>query len=296
MIQSMTGFGKSCNTIGNKTITVTIKTLNSKQQDTYIRIPSLYKDNEIEIKSIILDRLFRGKIDCSITIDESAVTAVYDIQPINKDIISYYVDVINELSLSNPNIEFPNWVDIMKLPGVLSPKQEKVINEAIQEDLECLYNSIKEAVEQVVIFRKQEGEMLYSVIKENIKNISNLLLSIDRPEKERIALLRERIEGSIQKVTSEYDKNRFEQEMIYYIERIDINEEKTRLDNHLKYFIETLDNDDISKGKTLGFIAQEIGREINTLGSKSNNAEMQQIVVNMKDNLEQIKEQILNVL
>lgn len=298
MIQSMTGFGKSIKSFGTKNISITVKALNSKQQDLFLKMPSVYKDYELELRSIIGEKLLRGKIECFITLDETnkANSDVYDI---SSEALAYYMDNIEAFIKSNnrENIvpQNPFWTDLLRLPGVMKAKQEEE-EETSEEELNFLKETLNEALDELIKFRIQEGKMLEAVLSDNINNIILLSKEIERPEAERIKILRERIEESLAKVQVDYDRNRLEQEMIYYIEKIDINEEKTRLSNHLTYFMDTLSQENIGQGKTLGFIAQEIGREINTMGSKSNNAEMQQIVIKMKDHLEQIKEQILNIL
>lgn len=298
MIQSMTGFGKCIKSFGTKNISITVKALNSKQQDLFLKMPSVYKDYELELRSIIGEKLLRGKIECFITLDETnkANSDVYDI---SSEALAYYMDNIEAFINSNnrENIvpQNPFWTDLLRLPGVMKAKQEEE-EETSEEELNFLKETLNEALDELIKFRIQEGKMLEAVLSDNINNIILLSKEIERPEAERIKILRERIEESLAKVQVDYDRNRLEQEMIYYIEKIDINEEKTRLSNHLTYFMDTLSQENIGQGKTLGFIAQEIGREINTMGSKSNNAEMQQIVIKMKDHLEQIKEQILNIL
>lgn len=296
MILSMTGFGKSSNTVGNKTISVTIKTLNSKQQDISIKMPSAYKDLELEIRNILGENLTRGKIDCNIFVENNELN-ISDLQQINTEAVDYYFNIIKELSdkYQSKYVESPKWTDILRMPGVTSSRASENI-QIEKDEIDCILKTISEALSEVYDFRKQEGEVLMSVLLNNVNEISNLLCLIEKPENERIEYLRNKIEEYLSKVDLNYDRNRFEQEMIYYIEKLDINEEKTRLKNHLEYFVNTINDENARQGKTLGFIAQEIGREINTMGSKSSNAQMQQIVVKMKDNLEQMKEQILNVL
>ena len=296
MILSMTGFGKASNTVGSKTISVTIKTLNSKQQDISVKMPSLYKDLELDVRNILSDNLTRGKIDCNIFV-ENNVQSTSELQQVDTVAIDYYFGIIKELTDKYPEkyVDAPKWTDILRMPGVSTVKTSDNM-QVEKEEVECLFKTISDALVEVKNFRKQEGDVLESVLFNNIKEISRLLSLVDKPENERIESLRNKIEEYLLKVDVNYDKNRFEQEMIYYIEKLDINEEKTRLKNHLEYFVETIKDENAGQGKTLGFIAQEIGREINTMGSKSANAQMQQIVVKMKDNLEQIKEQILNVL
>ncbi|MFR9166737.1 MAG: YicC/YloC family endoribonuclease [Dysgonomonas sp.] len=291
MIQSMTGFGKATAETANRKITVEIKSLNSKQLDLSVRIPSLYREKEMDLRNLIARRLERGKIDFSIYIENIGTESS---SQINQNIIEGYYKQIKE-SAQNLGIDVPSdWFQILlKLPDALKHEIQEI------DDREWLNveKTIDEAISQLEVFRKQEGEMLYKLFNEKISNISDLLLKIEPFETERTDKIKQRINESLQKIESfDYDKNRFEQEMIYYIEKLDINEEKSRLRNHLNYFLETLKITGSGQGKKLGFIAQEIGREVNTMGSKSNHAEMQKIVVQMKDELEQIKEQVLNVL
>lgn len=296
MVYSMTGFGKAIGSFNNKNIVVIIKTLNSKQQDISLKIPSLYKEIELDIRNILSDNLIRGKIDCCITIEEIN-NNYHNLPEIDYFVLDHYITEIVKLSNRNKDFSLPSWTDLMKMPGVMLSKQDKLDSKELSiEEVNIVKCTLNEALHELNNFRHQEGVMLYNVLKLNISNISKLLKKIELSEVERINLIRERITESMEKVVLDFDKNRFEQELIYYIEKIDINEEKNRLKNHLTYFLETLNSSKIGQGKTLGFITQEIGREINTMGSKSYNADMQKRVVQMKDFLEQIKEQVLNVL
>ncbi len=290
----MTGVGKATAHYQNRAITVFVKTLNSKQLDISSRIPACYREREIEIRNLIAEALVRGKVELSISVDETA-SALAGVQQINEEALRYYSEQINRifptLSLETPTIE-----SLLRLPGVLVTTESSVY-ELSHEEWSILRQAVLVALEGVQAFRRQEGVMLEEVLARRIDNIAELMLGIDLPESQRIEAIRLRIAEALQKVAPEgYDRGRLEQEMIYYIEKLDINEEKDRLRHHLAYFREVLGQDEGQQGKTLGFIAQEIGREINTLGSKSNNALMQQIVVKMKDELEQIKEQSLNIL
>lgn len=286
----MTGYGKSVAELPNKKITIEVKSLNSKQFDLFARIPALYREKEIGLRNDLSKKLERGKIDLS-----------FNIEYISKDVSSkidhhvlkqYHREL---LSLSQEmNVEQPHdWLTtLLRLPDVM--KQD--VEELDEEEWSTIERAVNKAVEEVVSFRQQEGEMLESLLTEKIDNIRTLLSEVELYENERLEKVKTKLsEGLKQLETTDFDKNRFEQELIYYIEKLDVNEEKSRLANHLDYFIETL-RDKKSQGKKLGFIAQEIGREVNTLGSKSNHSEMQRIVVQMKDELEQIKEQILNIL
>ncbi|MDD3356223.1 MAG: YicC/YloC family endoribonuclease [Dysgonamonadaceae bacterium] len=290
MIHSMTGFGKSIAKHNGKTISVEIKSLNSKQFDLYVRIPLVYKEKEIPLRNDLSKILERGKIDLYITIEESAQDATIKIDIAR---LKNYHSEIKTLA-SELNIEEPNeWFNILfKLPDVFKQEPEK-LDEA---EWKAIEKAIDGAVANVLAFRYQEGEALKQVMIGNIQKIRELTLNLEKFEAERIDKVKTRITDALDGLENVvYDDNRLEQELIYYIEKLDVNEEKTRLINHLDYFLETIDSD-TSQGKKLGFIVQEIGREINTLGSKSNHSDMQRIVVQMKNELEQVKEQILNVL
>jgi len=286
----MTGFGKVTAELPSKKVTVEIKALNSKQLDLSTRIPSVYREKEMEIRTQLLQTLERGKIEFSIFVEYLGKDTPTQI---NSGAIESYYQQIKDIS-ANLNIAVPSdWFQILlRLPDAIRTEAAEV-NE---EEWHIISEAISRAIEQLIEFRIQEGKMLGKLFENKISNIAALLMEIEKYEGERIEKIKTRIMDNLEKVAGmDYDKNRFEQEMIYYIEKLDINEEKNRLDNHLKYFISTMKNES-STGKKLGFIVQEIGREVNTLGSKSNQVEMQQIVVRMKDELEQIKEQILNVL
>ena len=292
MIQSMTGFGKSVVELPHKKITVEIKSLNSKQLDLSTRIPQQYREMEMEIRSEIAKRLERGKVDFSLWVEkkESAESAT----PINQALVEGYYKQIKDIA-DNLSIPVPtDWFQtLLRMPDVLTKTETQELTE---EEWTTVHAAVLEAIGHLVDFRKQEGAALEKKFREKIANISHLLESITPYEKERVEKVKERITDALEKTLSvDYDKNRLEQELIYYIEKLDVNEEKQRLGNHLKYFISTMESGS-GQGKKLGFIAQEMGREINTLGSKSNHAEMQKIVVQMKDELEQIKEQVLNVM
>lgn len=291
MIQSMTGYGKATATFGDKKIHVEIKSLNSKAMDLSTRIAPLYREKEMEIRNLITKTLERGKVDFSIWIEKDAAETA---TPINAALVENYYNQIKTIS-DNCHIPVPeDWfATLLRMPDVLTRVD---IQELSDEEWEVASKAIEEALQHLVDFRKQEGAALEKKFTEKVDNIERLLKSIEPFEKERVAKIRERITDALEKTISvDYDKNRLEQELIYYIEKLDINEEKQRLTNHLKYFRETMAGGH-GQGKKLGFIAQEMGREINTTGSKSNHAEMQNIVVQMKDELEQIKEQVLNVM
>lgn len=294
MILSMTGVGKTIVRHEGKSITIFIKTLNSKQIDISTRLPHLYREKDLEVRSLATDYLTRGKVEISISLDESSA-GLSGVQSINAEALQHYIKQMQSaLNGVLPSFEYTE--SLLRLPGVLM-SGDNLQQDLGDEEWAVVRAGIVEALEAVVAFRRQEGEMLQGVLSQRIATIRALLTEVDIPEADRIAQIRQRLEDGLKKLDIEgYDKGRLEQEMIYYIERLDINEEKDRLRHHLGYFEQELARSDAQQGKTLGFIAQEIGREINTLGSKSNNAEMQQIVVKMKDELEQIKEQSLNVL
>ena len=295
MIHSMTGFGKATARLGAHTITVSIKSLNSKQADIAARIPSLYREAELELRALIADSLQRGKIELLVQVDEDASSA--SSAPINKAVLLGYIDQLKEVgSEADVSLQLDP-AALLRLPGVLET-DTPAVTELTKEERELLRSVAEQAVADLQSFRAQEGRMLYDVLRSRIEKIGALLQEIAFPEAERITAIRERLEEGLSKIApaTGFDRSRLEQEMIYYIEKLDINEEKSRLAHHLSYFLEVLDAEAPGQGKTLGFIAQEIGREINTMGSKSNQAEMQQLVVKMKDELEQIKEQVLNVL
>ena len=294
MVLSMTGVGKSIVRHNNKTIIIFVKTLNSKQIDISTRIPALYREKELELRTMVSEKLVRGKVELSISIDE-ANTSLSGVQQINVEALHYYKEQLDNLN-KELGLELGSIEQLLKLPGVFV-NAESSIQELGDEEWAVVRQGLEEALEAVSAFRRQEGCMLEDVLRQSIKNIRSLLSKVDIPEQERIQQIRQKIEEGLKKLSIDgYDRGRLEQEMIYYIEKLDINEEKNRLRNHLDYFEAELDLSEGIQGKTLGFVAQEIGREINTLGSKSNNADMQQIVVKMKDELEQIKEQTLNIL
>ena len=292
MIQSMTGYGKATAELSDKKINVEIKSLNSKAMDLSTRIAPLYREKEIEIRNEIAKALERGKVDFSLWIDKKDACEL--ITPINQDVVVAYYERIRTIS-ETTGIPVPeDWFStLLRMPDVMTKND---IQELSEEEWKDVHATVLQAIQNLVDFRIQEGAALEKKFREKISNIAKLLTSVDPYEKERVEKIKERITDALEKTISvDYDKNRLEQELIYYIEKLDINEEKQRLSNHLKYFINTME-DGSGQGKKLGFIAQEMGREINTLGSKSNHAEMQKIVVQMKDELEQIKEQVLNVM
>ena len=291
MIQSMTGYGKAVVTFNDKKINVEIRSLNSKTLDLSTRIAPLYREKEIEMRQMVAKALTRGKVDFSIWVDKDAAV---DATPINGALVENYYRQIKELSAKAGIPEPLDWyATLLKMPDVTTRTEVETLDE---EEWKAAAEAIEQALEHIVAFRKQEGLALQKKFEEKLQNIGKLMADIEPYEKARVEKIRTRIVEALKDIPEvDYDKNRLEQELIYYIEKLDISEEKQRLANHLKYFAKTM-NDENEQGKKLGFIAQEMGREINTTGSKSNQAEMQNIVVKMKDELEQIKEQVLNVM
>ena len=292
MILSMTGYGKAVVAYKEKKINVEVKSLNSKSLDLSARIAPLYREKEMEIRRLLAQKLERGKVDFSLWVEKESTV---DATPINAALIENYYKQIKAISESTGIPEPEDWfTTLLRLPDVTAKTEVEVLDD---EEWEVAQQAINEAIDKLTDFRKQEGAALQKKFTEKIDNIANLLKSIEPFEKSRVPKIREKIIDGLKQIPEvDYDKNRLEQELIYYIEKLDINEEKQRLTNHLKYFHETMKESGHGVGKKLGFIAQEMGREINTTGSKSNQAEMQNIVVKMKDELEQIKEQVLNAL
>ena len=288
----MTGYGKAVVAYKEKKINVEVKSLNSKSIDLSARIAPLYREKEMEIRRLLAQKLERGKVDFSLWVEKESTV---DATPINAALVENYYKQIKAISASTGIPEPEDWfTTLLRLPDVTAKTEVEVLDD---EEWEVAQQAINEAIEKLIEFRKQEGAALQKKFTEKIDNIANLLKSIEPFEKNRVPKIREKIIDGLKQIPEvDYDKNRLEQELIYYIEKLDINEEKQRLTNHLKYFHETMKESGHGVGKKLGFIAQEMGREINTTGSKSNQAEMQNIVVKMKDELEQIKEQVLNAL
>lgn len=290
MLQSMTGFGKASGTFSNKKITVEIKSLNSKNLDLFVRMPTIYRQNEIELRKLLGKRLDRGKVECNINVELIGDTTS---QKLNQKLIgSYYQQlssIADQLNLPKENL----LATLVKMPDVFATESE----ELDAEEWNFIVSILDQAITEHIAFRTAEGQLLADEFSLRIANIQQAFDEVPQYEKVRVDGIKSRIENNLEEFVgiSKIDKNRFEQELIYYLEKFDISEEKHRLGNHLTYFIETL-NKPVSQGKKLGFISQEIGREINTLGSKSYHAEMQKLVVGMKDELEKIKEQILNTL
>lgn len=291
MIKSMTGFGKSEFEINNKKITIEIKSLNSKQADISTRIPALYREKEIDMRREITDQLVRGKIDLSIYVENLGETSN---AIINEAIVKNYFENLSKLS---NDLELPVNESILQIIMRL-PDSVKVQYEQLEEEeWEILLANIRKALVQVGQFRLQEGTALEKDLLANIDAIQSLLKAVEPFEQQRIETIKNRLTDSLDslRLNGTVDHDRFEQELIFYLERLDFNEEKVRLVNHCKYFLETM-KDSEPNGKKLSFITQEIGREINTIGSKANESNIQRLVVQMKDALEKVKEQVLNVL
>lgn len=286
----MTGYGKSVVAYKGKKINVEIKSLNSKQLDLTTRVAPLYREKDMEIRQLIAESLLRGKVEFCIWIEKDVAT---ETAPINTALMQSYYNQLQAFAEQN-QLQGIDWIQaLVRMPDVLSKTEVEVLDD---EEWAIARQGICEAIQHLVDFRTQEGAALKKKFDEKLDNIEQLLTSIEPYEKARVEKIRTRIVDGLKQIPeAEYDKNRLEQELIYYIEKLDISEEKQRLTNHLRYFRETM-ADQPGQGKKLGFIAQEMGREINTTGSKSNQAEMQNIVVMMKDELEQIKEQVLNAL
>lgn len=282
----MTGFGRAVKQIPNKKLTIEIKSLNSKQLDLNVRVPSFYRAKELDIRSILAKYILRGKVEFNLYAEVTGSDSPYTV---NTPIIESYIDGLKKVYDDAPEENYLAMA--VRFPDAVKTEREELSDEEWNEVSEL----VKEAVNNLVDYRKTEGVSLYNELNLRIENIAGLLTEIPQYEEERIKTVRERISKNIDDLKINVDENRFEQEMIFYLEKLDVTEEKVRLDHHLKYFTEELDGGE-SNGKKLGFISQEIGREINTLGSKSNHSKMQRIVVQMKDELEKIKEQVLNAL
>ena len=292
MILSMTGYGKASSVYGDKKITAEIKSLNSKTLDLSVRMANCYREKEMELRSMIAERLVRGKVEFSLWIERDEVEQA---AILNMPLMQKYIEQFQEAN-KNYGIPVPENITevVMRMPDVVS--RQDAVEELTEEEWQMARKAAEEALEQLMQFRTKEGNALEAKFREKVDNIEALMKSIEPYEKARTEKIRQRLIDALSAIPEiEYDRGRLEQEMIFYIEKLDINEEKQRLTQHLEYFRETLSGD-YGQGKKLGFIAQEMGREINTTGSKANQAEMQNIVVMMKDELEQIKEQVLNVL
>lgn len=290
MLQSMTGYGKGEAAYKSRKIIVEIKSLNSKNLDISTRIAPSYLDRELPLRQMLAQHVVRGKVDLSVKVEDTGSDSA---ACINGNIVGNYMEQIRtisrQLGISEPQ---DWWAVVGRLPGVT---QTPATDETTDEEWTAVTKAMEEALGNFAAFRRQEGEAVQRKFEEKLQNIATYLKAVEPYEQQRTERIRQQIIDRLSSLNIDYDRNRLEEEMIYYIEKLDINEEKQRLTNHLRYFADTMAQDE-PQGKKLGFIAQEMGREINTLGSKSNQAEMQNLVVKMKDELEQIKEQVLNVL
>jgi uncharacterized protein (TIGR00255 family) len=285
MIQSMTGYGKHILQLPSKKITIELKSLNSKNLDINARLPQFYREKELELRKMIAAALVRGKVDFNLYVE---ITGEETTAEVNQGVVKNYM---NQLSKIVNGDEIKLLEMALRMPDTLKTEKD-AINE---EEYKSIVEAMNEALSNIVEFRNEEGKVLEEDFVTRLKNLNELLEAVKAMDPERLGTVRERLEKAVADLKVELDANRFEQELIYYLEKYDITEEKVRLANHLKYFETTLNSKE-SNGKKLGFISQEIGREINTIGSKANYAPMQQLVVQMKDELEKIKEQMLNVL
>lgn len=287
MIRSMTGFGKATAQLPGKKVTVEVKSLNSKGLDLNLRLPSSHREMEVEIRDVLAQSILRGKADANIYVE---LTGADEAPGINAEIVKGYVRQLNGIA-REMGIESDVLSVAMRMPE--STKAEaKTLSD---EEKAAILSVVKDALDQFDTFRKREGETLEADLSGNVKTIADLLAKVPEYEEQRIKNTKERIFKALETLGSKIDENRFEQELIYYLEKFDVNEEKVRLTGHLEHFMEAMDGEGVH-GRKLGFIGQEMGREINTLGSKANHVEIQKIVVGMKEELEKIKEQVLNVL
>ena len=287
----MTGFGKAEFEVNNKKVTIEIKSLNSKQIDINTRTPALYREKDIIIRKALSEKLSRGKVDFNIYVENLGDESNSRInEPILKSYFEHLSKISNELNVAVDNSTLQA---AMRLPDIVKTEYETLD----KTEWEIIFENIQKAITDINSFREQEGKSLETDILGNVNSINNLLKEIEPFEKQRIEAVKTRLTDNLEslKFNGKVDENRFEQELIFYLEKLDINEEKVRLTNHCEYFLETA-NQPVSSGKKLGFISQELGREINTIGSKANETNIQRIVVQMKDHLERVKEQLLNVL
>ncbi|PTM03961.1 MAG: YicC family protein [Bacteroidetes bacterium] len=285
MIQSMTGYGKSVLQLPTKKISIELKSLNSKNLDLNARMPSMYREKELAIRSLIASKLVRGKIDFSLFVE---ITGEETSSAVNQPVVKKYMEQLKNVVAAD-DIELLKMA--IKMPDALNTERDEID----ENEWKLIQTEIDNTLDKIQAFRLQEGKALENDFELRLKNIDNLLQEVIKIDPDRIDGVRARLEKGIAEIKERVDENRFEQELVYYIEKYDITEEKVRLHNHLEYFIKSLHSAD-SNGKKLGFIGQEIGREINTIGSKANYAPMQKLVVQMKDELEKVKEQLLNVL
>ncbi|UCD60913.1 MAG: YicC family protein [Flavobacteriaceae bacterium] len=285
MIQSMTGFGKHVVQLPSKKITIELKSLNSKNLDINARMPSAYREKELQLRKTIADSLVRGKIDFGLYVE---ITGDEASSVVNEGVVRQYIKQLRSIA-DGDDVKLMEMA--LRLPDALKTEREDIDD----SEYKIIQDALEKALEEIISFRTKEGQVLEKDFTDRISSIKNLLNEVVKMDPDRLATIRQRLEKAVADLKAEIDANRFEQELIYYLEKYDITEEKVRLGNHLDYFTETMKSAD-SNGKKLGFISQEIGREINTIGSKANYAPMQQLVVQMKDELEKIKEQMLNVL
>ena len=285
MIQSMTGFGKHMVQLPSKKITIELKSLNSKSLDINARMPSAYREKELQLRKTIASSLIRGKIDFGLYVE---MTGNESTSVVNEGVLRQYMEQLRSIA-DGDDIRLMEMA--LRLPDALKTDREDIDD----SEYKIIQDTLENALKEINVFRSEEGIALEKDFIERISSIKGLLKSVIQMDPDRLSTIRERLEKAVADLKTELDANRFEQELIYYLEKYDITEEKVRLDNHLDYFIDTMKSAD-SNGKKLGFISQEIGREINTIGSKANYAPMQQLVVQMKDELEKVKEQMLNVL
>ncbi len=285
MVLSMTGYGKATAQLPGKKITVEVRSLNSKQTDVNVRLPQFYREKELDVRDLLAKRMGRGKIDCSLYVE---LTGEDDAPKVNKPLVLSYIKQLEEIK-GESGIDGDSLSVAMRMPDVLKTEREELSD----DEWEGVTNVLNAAIDQLNNFRKQEGESLVADFTGRIEAIRSALSQVQPYEESRITALKERLLKNLEGINVNQD--RYEQELIFYIEKLDINEEKVRLSNHLDYFLEVMNSEE-QAGKKLGFISQEIGREINTLGSKANHAEIQKLVVQMKEELERIKEQVLNTL
>lgn len=296
MILSMTGYGRAESQFRGRTMICEVRSLNSKAMDLSVRLSPVFRSRELDLRALVTRRVERGKVDLSVFIQDEQSHSAASFSPINWAAVDYYVRDYR----AHYEEELPAEImaAILRFPDVLKPQEDA--SDLTAEEWQTVQSTLDQALDAFLAFRAQEGEALRMMFAEKLNDISDLLAQVEPLEKGRIARIKERLEQSLAQLSADtqaqIDRNRLEQEMIYYLEKLDITEEKVRLTNHIRYFRETMEGEGNGVGKKLGFIAQEMGREINTLGSKSNQSEMQILVVRMKDVLEQIKEQVLNVL
>ena len=290
MLLSMTGYGKTTCQLSNKQIIIEIKTLNSKNADIFFKAPIVFREKETEMRNLIAKKMIRGKIECFIS--EEFEDAGNDVV-INQSIIEHYLNQLKPV-LKNRGIEINTDIfrSVLGMPGVYEEKQT-VFSE---KEWHTIFDTLTETISKVQNFRKAEGASMMRDILSHHAKIGELLAQIPQFEEKRISSLSARWRKNIEQLKIEVDENRFEQELVFYLDKLDISEEKVRLANHIRYFEETINTKEAGKGKKLGFIVQEMNREINTMGSKANDADIQKIVVQMKDELEKIREQLGNIL